>query len=223
MTVAQYRELYRLSKLKTDDVVKTALSVCFYYGLTHDTVNAMHPKVFIKLSDRMVKKLNINKPFIPSFKFKRDAKSITFGQFVEIQQWLRLKKNDDFEAILIREIHMVAASILRRRKNHRKQSIEILNQDINGVYYYVIEFLKSYDQLINEFPFLFKSKEEDTISPKNDHYFQKSFGWIYAATTIANHNGIKLEEAYKLPVVRALNDLVYLKAKSDFDNFILKQ
>ncbi len=222
MTVAQYRELYRLSQLKTDNVVKTALSVCYYYGLTHDDVNTMHPKKFIKLSNRMIKKFNIKKPLLPSFRFNRNAKTITFGQFIEIQQWLRLKKNDDFETVLIREIHMVAATILKNRKNHRKQSLDILNQNFDVVFFNVIEFLQSYDQLINEFPFLFKAKDEGDGATKKEHYFQKSFGWIYAATTIAKHNVIKLEEAYRLPVVRALNDLVYLKAKSEYDIYSIK-
>ena len=222
MTVAQYREIFRLSQLKTDEVVKTALSVCFYYDLTHDDVNTMHPKKFIKLSNRMIKKFNISKPLFPSFRFNRNAKTITFGQFIEIQQWLRLKKNDDFETVLIREIHMVAATILKNRKNHRKQSLDILKQNIDVVFFNVIEFLQSYDQLINEFPFLFKAKDEGDASPKKEHYFQKSFGWIYAATTIARHNVIKLEEAYRLPVVRALNDLVYLKAKSEYDIYSIK-
>lgn len=221
MTVAQYRELYRISQLRISDIDKTALSVCFYYGLTHDEVNTMHPKKFIRLSGKLVNKFKIRKPLFPSFRFNQNADSITFGQFVEIQQWLRMKKKDNFEDILVREIHMVAATILKNRKNHKKQSVNILKQNINSVFYNVYNFLQSYDQLINEFPFLFKEKEEEGL-PKKEHYFQKSFGWIYAASTIATHNNIKLNDAYKLPIRTALNDLVFLKAKSEYDNFIMK-
>jgi hypothetical protein len=51
----------------------------------------------------------------------------------------------------------------------------------------------------------------------------EKFGWIYQATIVAEHEKIKLDEVYELPIIQFLNDLSYLKAKNAYDNEQLKQ
>ena len=53
--------------------------------------------------------------------------------------------------------------------------------------------------------------------------FMEKFGWIYQATIVAEHEKIKLDEVYELPIIQFLNDLSYLKAKNAYDNEQLKQ
>jgi hypothetical protein len=61
----------------------------------------------------------------------------------------------------------------------------------------------------------------DTIG--NDvHPFQKQYGWIYQTVLVAQHNNITLEAAYSLPTIQFLNDLAYIKSKSEFDAYLLK-
>jgi hypothetical protein len=45
----------------------------------------------------------------------------------------------------------------------------------------------------------------------------QNYGWIYQATLIAEHEKIKLEEAYELSTIQALNDLSYIKSKNAHD------
>ena len=54
------------------------------------------------------------------------------------------------------------------------------------------------------------------------HPFQKQYGWIYQAVLVAQHNNITLERAYQLPTIQFLNDLAYIKSKSEFDAYLLK-
>ena len=49
-------------------------------------------------------------------------------------------------------------------------------------------------------------------SSANDTGFNSLYGWFYSTKQVAEFNGISMDEAYKLPVVQAMNDLSYLKA-----------
>jgi hypothetical protein len=53
--------------------------------------------------------------------------------------------------------------------------------------------------------------------------FMEKFGWIYQATIVAEHEKIKLDEVYELPIMQFLNDLSYIKAKSAYDADQLKR
>jgi hypothetical protein len=45
----------------------------------------------------------------------------------------------------------------------------------------------------------------------------RDFGWQYCAKTVADHENIRVEEAYDLSTIEFLNTLSYLKAKTDYD------
>ena len=42
----------------------------------------------------------------------------------------------------------------------------------------------------------------------------RTYGWIYQASLIAEHERIGLEEVYELKTIQALNDLSYIKSKN---------
>ena len=44
--------------------------------------------------------------------------------------------------------------------------------------------------------------------------FNKTYGWIFNAESVADFERIKLDEVYELPTLQFLNDLAYLKAKA---------
>jgi hypothetical protein len=48
--------------------------------------------------------------------------------------------------------------------------------------------------------------------------FIRDFGWQYSTKVVADHENIKVDEAYELNIIQYLNTLSYLKAKSDYDN-----
>ena len=223
MTLGQYREIYRINNLQIDELDKVALSVCYYYGLTHEHVNLMEPKKFLKLSKRLLKDFDVKRPLLNRNRFHKDAKGITWGMMVELFTWMTIKDNEVFEEVYVREIHKIAATILKKRKGHREQSLKLLELKANKVLFDVKDFIATYNTLLNKFPFLFERKEGDGTNPDFDHYFVKRFGWLYATKTIAEHEGIELKDAYRLPATQALNDLVYLKAKQDYDKQLMKK
>lgn len=80
----------------------------------------------------------------------------------------------------------------------------------------------------DEFVGLFgeRSEEQDDDGDRigNDlHPFQKQYGWIFQAVMVAQHNNITLDAAYRLPTIQFLNDLAYIKSKSEFDAYLMKK
>jgi hypothetical protein len=51
----------------------------------------------------------------------------------------------------------------------------------------------------------------------------RDFGWIYQASLVAEFERISMEAVYDLPTIQFLNDLSYLKAKSEYDAEQLKK
>jgi hypothetical protein len=67
-----------------------------------------------------------------------------------------------------------------------------------------------------------EDNDSDTIG-SGIHPFQKQYGWIHQAVLVAQHNNIALESAYQLPTIQFLNDLAYIKSKSEFDAYLIKK
>ncbi len=65
--------------------------------------------------------------------------------------------------------------------------------------------------------------DDEVVQQHETNSFSKYYGWIYSATLVADHEKITLEEAFKLPIRQALNDLSYLKAKQANDKKLLEQ
>lgn len=74
-------------------------------------------------------------------------------------------------------------------------------------------------QRVNEsFSALFgKSDGEEGGSESDSSEFDRTYGWIYNATMVAELERIKLDDAWELPVLQFLNDLSYLKIKRKID------
>jgi hypothetical protein len=53
--------------------------------------------------------------------------------------------------------------------------------------------------------------------------FMHHYGWIYQAKLVADHEGITLDQAFNLSVLNFLNDLAYLKAKTEHDNELIRK
>lgn len=47
--------------------------------------------------------------------------------------------------------------------------------------------------------------------------FNKYYGWLYQTVIVAEHERITLDQAYELPIMQYLNDLVYIGAKRQLD------
>jgi hypothetical protein len=88
--------------------------------------------------------------------------------------------------------------------------------------------LSSIHQLDKEFSGLFQSGndkegDEQRGGRNTSGNFMQKYGWIYQATIIAEHERFKLEDAYEIPTIQALNDLSYIKAKQSYDKERMKE
>ena len=53
--------------------------------------------------------------------------------------------------------------------------------------------------------------------------FMRYYGWIYQTSLVAEFERITMEEAYEIPTLQFLNDLAYLKAKSEHERLEMKR
>jgi hypothetical protein len=221
MTLAQYQRIAAFWDTKNDEITQIALVVCDIYNLSYDEVNNMNPVKFIKLSkkiERLFLKVN-KKPLLFRLDFTTDASKINLGQFIEVQHFLKMGEVDS--------IHLVGASIWNSKKEHKDKAEILLNKNIRYVLQDFSTFLISYADLLNSYKGLFETEEQDLEEEENarvekPHPFIDQYGWIYSATKIAEHLGINLDQAFKLPVIQAFNTLSYLKSYQSYQKHINK-
>jgi hypothetical protein len=87
--------------------------------------------------------------------------------------------------------------------------------------------LQSISKLDGQFKGLFgepiESSEDEPIRVRESgKRFMDTYGWIYQAAIVAEHEKVKLDEVYDMPVLQFLNDLAYLKAKQDYEQQQIK-
>lgn len=223
MTVAQFQRINEINETTPDSVEQLGWMVCEVFGLSYDEVDGMSAKKFEKYAAMLQRMLNRKEPRFFRILFETDATKITFGQFVEVQYWLR----QSVPAVL----DLVAASILKDRTDHKEDAAWLREQPLRKVLPPVQKFIDSLNELVASYKGLFENdeaeEEEEQVRPMRKgpdvHPFIEQYGWIYSATEIAAHEGIKLDEVYELPVIQALNDLSYLKSKQQYNKHLSKK
>lgn len=220
MTLAEYQRIAGFWDSENDEVTQIALIVCDLYGYTYDEVDNMEPRKFLKLSKKVERSfVGIDKkPIYSRVKLNVDAFSITLGQFIEVQHFLKLGEIDS--------MHLVAASIWRDKREHKRKAEILLNKNIRYVLKDISAFLLSFANLLNSYSGLFeteeRSDEEEEAKVEKPHPFIEQYGWIYSAKQIAEHEGITLDKAFELPVLQAFNTLAYLKSYQSYQKHISK-
>ena len=88
-------------------------------------------------------------------------------------------------------------------------------------------FLSSIKRLDSSFAGLFdgavRNGDEPGTSETGGRTFADHYGWIYSTQQVAEFERISLEQSYELPILQYLNDLVYIKAKRDYDNEMIEK
>lgn len=220
MTLAEYQRISGLWSSENDEITQIALIICDLYNMTYDEVNNMDPKKFLKLSKKVERSfVGIDKkPWYCMMYLNVDAFSITFGQFIEVQHFLKLGEIDS--------MHLIAASIWNDKRDHKVKADILLNKNIRYVLKDISTFLLSFAELLNSYKGLFEAEEQDDeereAKLEKPHPFIDQYGWIYSAKQVAEHEGITVDQVFELPVLQAFNTLSYLKSYQSYQKYINK-
>jgi hypothetical protein len=218
MTLKQYQRIAGFYNQSDDEITQVALIVCDMFNLSHEQVDNMQPKEFIKYSNKVTKKFKKlgKKPYFGKLKLETDATKITLGQFIEVQHFL---KQGEIDAM-----HLVTASIWTDLRQHEVKADLLLKKHIRLILADYTAFLQSFAELLQGYKGLFESDEvvEDDGKMEKPHPFIEQYGWIYSAKEVAQHEGITLDKAFDLPILQAFNALAYLKSEQAYQKYINK-
>jgi hypothetical protein len=217
MTLKQYQRIAGFYNQSDDEITQVALIVCDMFNLSHEEVDNMQPKTFIKYSNKVTKQFKKlgKKPYFGRLKLETDAKKITLGQFIEVQHFLKMGEID--------AMHLVTASICGSSKAHDIKAELLLKKHIRYILADYTTFLQSFAELLQGYKGLFESEEvEEEGKMEKPHPFIEQYGWIYSAKEVAQHEGITLDKAFDLPILQAFNALAYLKSEQSYQKYINK-
>ena len=218
MDLRQYQRIAAFYHKETSEIVQVALIVCDLFNLSYEEVDNMQPQKFIKYSKKVTKqfkKLN-TKPYFGRIKLQTDAYKITFGQFIEVQHFLKQGEIDG--------MHLVCASIWADNREHKNKAEYLQKKDVRHILADYTKFLQSFADLLQSYKGLFESDEipEDEAKMEKPHPFIEQYGWIYSAREVAQYEGIKLDDAYNLSIIQAFNALAYLKSEQSYQKYLNK-
>lgn len=214
MTLSQYQRLAALWDDGNDNITQLALIVCDLYGFTYERVDNMSKWEFLRYVYKVNRQFTniLKRPFWAREKFEINANKITLGQFIEIQYFLSNGEMDN--------LHLIGASIWKDKREHQTKAELLRNKKVRYVLQPIKDFLISFFSLIDSYKNLFETEAEEVETEEKPHPFISQYGWIYAATQVADHEKITLEQAYDLPIIQALNDLAYLKSYAAYQKKI---
>ena len=215
MTVEKYQRIYEISITTPDTVERVAWMICEIFGKSQQEVDDMSKERFLRYTNLLNKEIQTKDRWYNWVHLETDASKITFGQFIETSYWLKSHPTE--------VLHLVSASLLRKWSgNHHDATEYILSLQIWQIHDQIQTYIESLNKLIKSYSGLFGLGERNEEEEK-PHPFIEKYGWLFSAKQVADYEGIPLDKVYDLPVIQALNDLSYLKAKQNFDKWLSKQ
>lgn len=207
-----------------DSVDKILFSACQVFDLTEYEMDQLGAA----RANRLAQKVSaiFATPFNPAprkkigkYFVKYDLGKMTLGQYIELSFFLQH---------YLQNAHYVMASISNRcwRKNnskdHKRKAEYFLQRPVTEIMGSLKLFIQRFTDFNAEYKSLFGLDPETSGDAQSDK-FNKRYGWIYAASQVAEYERITLDQAFALPVRRAFNDLAYLKAKGIYEAEQLKK
>lgn len=227
ITLGKYQQIDLINSQEQPDIDKVLFSACVVFDITEYEMDNTDPKQAVKMMAKM--QSIFETPLIPKaltkigkYVINYDVSKMTFGQYIELAFFLADRTK------VTQYAHYIMATISRQRlrkhtaRDHRKKANYFLNQPVDKVIGCVNRVVDSFNEFNTEYKSLF-GVDPDVAGNVQNEEFNKRHGWIYSATQVAQHEGIKLDEAFALPVRHAFNDLVYLKAKRKYEVEQLKK
>ncbi len=224
LTLEKYKAVDAIINDKSlSEIDKTLYCICAVYNYAPEQLDKEDPRKVVMMAAKLEKmfKFKITAPaIIGIYKINYDISSITFGQYIELSYFFQFNAIDKANYILA----SVSKSFIKR--SHDKIANYFSNKSIGVISGAMAKIRAGYVALNKEFGALFGLDDEVHPDANKDSFmtqFNNRYGWIYSAEAVATYEKISVEDAYKLPVKRALNDLVYLKAKQRYEYLLTKK
>ncbi len=224
MTVSQYKAIHEINTTTPDTVERHAWIICALFGKEPDDVATWSGIKFLRYCAKTERRLSAKpRRLFGRVRLQTNAARLTFGQFIEVQHWLKgCPVTGTNEIDIIPALDMIAASIRQTpAEDHAAEVERMRRRHFAGILQQVIAFVESQNELITQYAGLFdkedETPEDEELRPKEaEHPFTERYGWIYAAEDVARLKGIPLDDVYRLPVIEAFNYMAYLKSKTAF-------
>lgn len=223
ISVEMYQYINDINETDMSDIDKILFTIVALTNSTENEIDNTHPLTIIRLQKQLKKRfeeLNETKKEckrLKGFVFNYDIANVTFGQYIEVQHFLRQG--------YMKNIHFIASSICKKKNmSHIQRAEEILKLPMLPILWNVAKFLDVFKDFNESYKGLFgvEDIEEEDLKPITNP-FNEQYGWIFSAKKVAELEGITLEKAFDLPVIQAFNDLAYLKAYQAYENEIVKR
>jgi len=196
--------------------------VCIIHDMTGEELEQKPPEVIANLIDRAGKLFahpTDDESFdtIGFYRIIYNPSKLTLGQYVEIKFFGQQK---------IAHAHYYLASITKKiigKSEHKDRAEFFHKQPVHKVLGSLKRFHEELRKLEAEYGSLYNLDPEVHAVPTGGDKFNLRHGWTFSATKVAEHERITLDEAYKLPIRQALNDLVFIKEKDKYEANLIKQ
>ncbi|MFT3679433.1 MAG: hypothetical protein QM791_04120 [Ferruginibacter sp.] len=224
ISVYKFQQIDSINNKPIDQVDKTLFAACVLFGYTEFELDNLPLQKVAKFIDKIEKAFSSPpNPFasrmVGKYLIEYRPDKLTFGQYVELSFF--------FQMPVIQSCHYIVASISRLpfRKNsasdHKNKANYFATRSIEEILGCVNKFRDNFEAFNKEYGSLFGGQNEDG-EPVPVDKFTRRYGWTYSASCVAEYEKITLDQAYALPIRQALNDLVYLKEKSIYEEKLLK-
>ena len=224
VTIAKYQQIDEISNRKISDEDKMLFSVCVLFDKTEYQLDNIGKRKGMKLINKATKIFSselIQKvvKWIGPYQINYDLSKLSFGQYIELSFFLSNGPVQNAHYVFATLSHL---PLLRNNANkHRSKAEWFLKQPMTKIIGGIAEIIKLFTAFNAEYKSLFGLDREVSGDVQEDK-FNKRYGWIYAASQIAEYERIALDQAFNLPVRQAFNDLAYLKAKAKYEAEQLK-
>jgi len=227
ITLAQFQLINDINESKDfDEMDKLLYTTGVIFDKTENQLvdlGAEKCKKLIAKTSKLFENPFNKKPYkrIGYYQIQYDIEKLRFGQFVEFTYFVAGDVLDNAHKILASCANIPL--LKNNSDNHRKVSDYLHGQSVIKTIGSLSTLLENYTEFNKEYSGLFDLAEEGEEVEIVKDGFNDTYGWIYSATMVAEHERITLEQAFDLNVRQALNDLSYLKAKRNYDEQQLKK
>lgn len=221
ITLFKFQQIDEINAREVSDLDKILFTTCVVFNLTEYQLDNKPLKEANKLIEKVknIFENEINakpKKKIGKFKMDYDPSKLTFGQYIELSFFLQARP--------IQNAHYILSSLASKDADkHRQRADYFLTIGVSKIVGSISFFIEKFKKFNEEYKSLFGLDNESGGKEAQSDQFNKRYGWIYAASQVAEYERITLDATFALPIRRAFNDLAFLKAKVKYDAEQLKQ